>query len=485
MAVSGVSYDSRTVRPGDLFVAIRGTRQDGSRFIEDSLKRGAAAVVAETAPSATLPVPFVRVADSRKALARISAAYFDHPARGMCLIGVTGTNGKTTTTLILESILKAHGGSVGILGTLAYRWAGEEHKAPRTTPESLDLQRLFHDMRRDGVTHVVMEVSSHALALHRVEGCVFNAGVFTNLSQDHLDFHSGMEDYFEAKERLFREHLREGENAFPSVVNSDDPYGKRLAETGLPALWTYSLKPEGGRVWVRDALLTPAGLKAEVVGPTGVFAVGSPLVGRLNLYNVMAAVTTALALGVPQEAIAEGVAALNQVDGRLQRVPVPASCGFDVIVDYAHTPDAMEKSLGCVKEMTRGRLLAVFGCGGDRDRAKRPIMGRVAAELADLVILTSDNPRSEEPAAIIREIEAGVLGVDIPYVNGSGVLAERGYTIEADRRRAIEKALSWARPGDVVFVGGKGHETYQIIGLETLAFDDRKVVVEALEANAW
>ena len=475
--VSGVSYDSRRTGEGDLFVAVRGVRHDGSGFIGEALKRGARAVLAESAPGNEISVPFVRVSDSRSALARVAANFFDDPSRNLQLIGVTGTNGKTTTTLLLESILKEAGHSVGVIGTLGYRWADQERTAPMTTPESLDLQRFFHEMRQDRVTHLVMEVSSHALALGRVSGCVFRAGLFTNLSQDHLDFHSSMEEYFEAKSLLFSDYLGPESSGSVSVINADDPFGQRLIDQQANYVWSYSASGRNARVWVKDVELNGSGIRAELATPMGDLGIRSPLLGRLNLYNVLAAATTALALGIPGEVVAEGLRTLSSVDGRLQQVPVPPDRAFQVVVDYAHTPDAMEKSLNCLREMTPERLIVVFGCGGDRDRGKRPLMGGIAARLGDLVILTSDNPRSEVPEKILQDVEPGVLAEELPFVEPRDKSRpERGYTVEVDRKRAIELALSWARPGDVVFIGGKGHETYQIIGKQVFQFDDRQVV---------
>ncbi len=475
--VRGIAYDSRKVVEGDLFVAIRGARQDGGLFVEDALQRGAAAIVSESMPPQASTIAWVRVPDSRKALAGLSANFFDHPSERMQVIGVTGTNGKTTTSLLIESILKKAGNTVGVLGTLAYRWKDRVLKAPMTTPESLDLQRLLHEMLQAGVSHVAMEVSSHALALGRVAGCSFAAGVFTNLSQDHLDFHRDMESYYQAKATLFRDHLGGAEEQGVAVINRDDPYGFRLIEETTSEIWSYSVQRKDARVWVKAAELTPAGISAELFTPEGALLVHSPLIGRLNLTNLVCAATTALALGVERNSIVEGLASVGSVDGRLERVVLPEGVGYEVVVDYAHTPDAMVKALTCLREMTRNRLLVVFGCGGDRDRTKRPLMGEAAARLGDLIVVTSDNPRSEAPERIIEEILSGVRGVRIPHVDPSRSPGKKkGYTVVVDRKEAIRKALHWAQPGDVIFIGGKGHETYQIVGSEVLPFDDRQVV---------
>lgn len=482
--VTGLAYDSRKIQAGNVFVALCGTHLDGSTFIEDAIQRGARAIVTEQPLNGTLPVSGVRVPDARTALARLARNFYENPSRDLQLIGVTGTNGKTTTTLLIESILKQVSSEVGIIGTLGYRWGRNCRSAQMTTPESSDLQRLFWEMKQDRVAHVVMEVSSHALSLGRVEGCCFDAGVFTNLSQDHLDFHPTMAAYFAAKSLLFKDEVSRRSPGFVGVINVDDPYGRRLqAEIG-GNLWSYSIGDRDASIWVKAAALEPSGIQATLATPMGDLSITSPLLGRLNLYNLLASAATALAMGLPRKAVREGLHAVASVDGRLQRLSLPRELGFEVVVDYAHTPDAMEKALSCLREMTRNRLLVVFGCGGDRDRAKRPLMGGVGARFGDLIILTSDNPRSEEPAAIVREIEPGVQAAGFTcHAAHTHPPDRKAYTIEVDRRRAIELALSWAQPGDVVFIGGKGHETYQIIGSRVLQFDDRVVVHEFLAAS--
>ncbi len=485
MAVRGIVYDSRKVEPGFLFVAIRGTRQDGSHFIREALGRGAVAVVADIPMSGLGSAAGVEVPDSRRALASLAANFYGHPARELCLIGITGTNGKTTTSLLIESVLRRAGHSVGVLGTLAYRWADTLRKAPMTTPESLDLQALLREMRSDGVTHVVMEVSSHALSLGRVDGCRFDAAVFTNLSQDHLDFHGGMEDYFAAKSLLFTRYMRRDASRMgAAVINADDFHGKRLIELLRGDCWSYSIEDPSATAWVAEAELQPNGIRATIATPRERVSVDSPLIGRLNLYNLLAAGAATLALGFDPQAVSRGLAGVASVDGRLERVVVPDSFGFSVVVDYAHTPDAMDKALECLREMTRNRLIVVFGCGGDRDRGKRPLMGRTAVRWADLVILTSDNPRSEQPESIVADIEAGVRESGSRRLDADPAEAERkGYMVSVDRRQAIALALECARPGDIVFIGGKGHETYQIVGDRVLPFDDRQVVREWMEGG--
>jgi len=482
--ITDVCYDSRRAGEGSLFVCMPGSRVDGHAFIGDALSRGAAAVVAGGEGPCDLPAACVRVRDTRAALASIAVRFYDNPSLRLKLIGITGTNGKTTTSLLIESILRHAGHEPGVLGTLAYRWGGKDIPARMTTPESLDLQRIFHEMLRDGVSHVVMEVSSHALSLGRVAGLSFQAGVFTNLSQDHLDFHRTMEDYFLAKKLLFTDFLDPGSSV--AAINADDPYGTRLIGNGTCSakMLGYSVKAATELeisanigVCVEDARFSARGISAQITTPIGPLQIDSPLVGRLNLYNVLAAVSTALAMDIPPEAIAAGIRAVATVDGRLQRVPVPESFGCQVIVDYAHTPDAMEKALGCLREMTEGRLIAVFGCGGDRDRGKRPLMGGIAAACADLVVITSDNPRTEDPESILNQIEDGLKDAGILYFDPSDTPpAGKCYTRRAERREAIKLALSLARPGDLLFIGGKGHETYQIIGTTKYSFDDRIVV---------
>lgn len=489
--ISGVCYDSRLAEKGSLFVCVPGTRTDGHRFIHNAVSRGAVAIVAQTESDPGPGVGFARVRDSRAALASIAAGFFDSPASKLHLVGITGTNGKTTTSLLIESILRSAGFSPGVLGTIAYRWAGKEIAAPMTTPESLDLQALFSRMVQDGVSHVVMEVSSHALALGRVAGCEFETGVFTNLSQDHLDFHSTMEDYFAAKKLLFSSYLNPRFSA--AVINTDDEYGARLIGNGscrAERVIGYSGGPAGEArpaagaqaVFPENARFSPLGISARVHTPRGPVMVESRLLGKLNLYNILAAISAAVSMGIEPLAIEEGIRNLSRVDGRLERVPLPDRCGFHVVVDYAHTPDAMEKALACIREMTQKRLIVIFGCGGDRDRKKRPLMGRVAAVQADIVIITSDNPRSEPPGDILDQIEEGVKSGAPPLFPEELVWAQKGYVREADRRKAIELALSAARPGDMIFIGGKGHETYQIIGASRQSFDDRLVVREYLES---
>ncbi len=480
VVVSGLVTDSRKVRPGDLFIALSGSRTDGHRFLGDAVSRGASAVLVEKIPEVSLAVPVVVAENTRKAAAAAAASFFGQPVDRLVLVGVTGTNGKTTTTRLVESILSHAGFRVGVIGTLGYRWGDVHEKADMTTPDAVDLQRIFYRMVREGVSHGVMEVSSHALELCRVDGVFYDVGVFTNLSQDHLDFHGSMDAYFAAKRRLFSDHIKGRPlRSWAVVFNSDDPYGKRLARDFGSVACTYGVEDPEACVRPSRWRLGPRGIEATVETPSGPVSIASPLMGRLNLYNILAAVGAVQALGIPREVVEKGIGAVTSVEGRLQRVE--NDCGFEVIVDFAHTPDAMEKALECLRELTSGRLWVVFGCGGDRDRTKRPLMGAVAGRYGDVVVITSDNPRTESPEAIVREIEPGVRSTGkVPFSFQDPVIPKNGYTVEVDRRKAIEATIQRAEPGDLVFIGGKGHETYQIVGTQVRPFDDRVVARDAL-----
>jgi UDP-N-acetylmuramoyl-L-alanyl-D-glutamate--2,6-diaminopimelate ligase len=463
--------DSRLMGPGGLFIAIRGQHSDGHAFIQDAVRRGAAAVVMEEA-GIPLPaegtVPVVTVKDSRLALALLADRFHDHPSLSLSMIGVTGTNGKTTVTYLIRSILKAAGHRVGLLGTVAYELDDEKLPSTRTTPEAHVLQALLARLVKKGAQDVVMEVSSHALVLDRVEGCDFDAAVFTNLTQDHLDFHQTMENYFESKQKLFSGLARPTRKSRPkrAVINRDDSWGRKLIESTKAPVWTYGLD-EQADITARDIRGSLEGLTFTAVTPLGSFEVKSSLVGRHNVYNLLAAVGAAIHLGIPAGLIVRGIEQLDFVPGRFERLD--SGLGFSMIVDYAHTEDAMERLLRTAADLTPGRVITVFGCGGDRDRGKRAPMGRTAARLSDVVIITSDNPRSEDPARIIHEVEVGVQ-------EGSALKKSKLQVITIpDRKAAIERALELARPGDAVIVAGKGHEEYQIIGDRILPFDDRQV----------
>ena len=467
--VTGLIYDSRRVRPGALFAALVGARFDGHDHVAKAIDGGAVAVLCEKdveVGDATL----VLTPNTRLALARAAQAFFGDPAARMSMVGITGTNGKTTIVHLIEAILRAAGKKVGVIGTLGTRFAGHEQVVGLTTPESVDLVAMLAEMVNCGVQAVAMEVSSHALAQERAAGVDFNVAVFTNLTHDHLDYHGDADSYFAAKARLFRERLTTGGSA---VLNLDDTRVASLVGS-LPAARVigFSLEEpatEIAAVWPRTLHLDRSGFRARLQTPIGELEISSPLLGRFNVQNVLAAVAVAVALEVESAAVAKGLAEVGQVPGRLE--PVLAAGGPLVLVDYAHTPDALIKVLDAVREITDGRLICVFGCGGDRDPGKRPSMGRVVAERADWAVLTTDNPRSEDPRAIIADIEPGLAGSP--------------HHVEVDRAVAIAVAVSQARANDVVVIAGKGHETYQIVGSQSRPFDDRAHARTALAAAGF
>jgi UDP-N-acetylmuramyl-tripeptide synthetase len=485
--ISGVHYDSRTVGRGGVFVAIRGLATDGHRFIAEAVARGTAAVICETPVRADVPV--VQVADSRRALAEAAAVFYGRPSEALTVIAVTGTNGKTTVTYLIENILKAAGLAVGVIGTVNYRYGQRVFDNPVTTPESLDLQRILAEMKAAGVTHVVMEASSHALDLQRLHACRLRLGVYTNITQDHLDYHLNMTAYQAAKALLFDRYLPvdagggndAGGGTIQAVLNVDDAFGRELHRRLPHGKYSCSADPDarprcdiGAEIERSDA----NGFRGRLLTPAGPIDLHSPLVGGYNLENILSATGAAVALAkdtaaITPAAITEGLKATTRVPGRLEAVPNAG--GRQVYVDYAHTPDALDNVLRAVRPLTRGRLLCVFGCGGDRDATKRPLMGQIAARRSDIAVVTSDNPRSEDPAAIIAQILPGVTkalprALTAADLGGDGEL--RGYLVEVDRRRAIETAIGAARPGDAVVIAGKGHETYQIVGDTVLDFDD-------------
>jgi UDP-N-acetylmuramoyl-L-alanyl-D-glutamate--2,6-diaminopimelate ligase len=476
--IAGVAHDSRRLVPGSLFVCIRGFAQDGHAFIGDAARRGAAAIVIEQDldPLAIPPgLTVIRVGNSRSALARLAARFYGHPDRDLRLIGVPGTNGKTTTATLAEAIARAAGHRVGLLGTIAYRCGDTTFPGERTTPESSDLQRLLARMRDMGAWGAAMEVSSHSLMLHRVEACEFDAAVFTNLTQDHLDFHGTMERYAEAKAKLFEGlgAARRKPEAPAAILNADDPWAEFMARRSAAPILRFGLTAPAD-LRPREAQFDLAGIRATVDTPWGPLAVRSSLVGHHNLANILGAAAACLHLGVPREAVEAGVAGLSAVPGRFEKVE--AGQPFGVVVDYAHTPDALERVLAFAREYARGRVLVVFGCGGDRDRGKRPRMGEAAARLADAVFVTSDNPRGEEPEDILEEIVSGIK---------KGFADAKPHAKIPDRREAIGAALASARHGDLVVIAGKGHETYQILRDRTIPFDDRVVAREALTALGY
>ena len=467
--VTGLAHDSRTVRAGDLFVAVPGLKRDGRLFIPEALDRGALAVVTEGED----PLPGssrgrVLVPSVREALARLADAFFEHPSGALTLVGITGTNGKTTTSYLVEALLRARGMRTGVVGTIQYRIGDELIPAGQTTPEAVELQGLLARMVESRVRGVAMEVSSHALAHHRVDGIDFDVAVFTNLTQDHLDFHGTLEAYARAKRRLFELLAGSPKPDRRAVINLDDPAALSMVDGLALTTLTFGLRPPAD-VHPVDYASTLDGIRMTVESPAGRLSLVSRLIGEHNVMNLLAASAVGVALGMEPSLIARGLGDVRAVPGRFERVE--AGQPFLVVVDYAHTPDALERVLTTARKLTRGRVGVVFGCGGDRDRGKRPLMGAIAARLADRLWVTSDNPRSEDPLAIISEIVAGVRGV-WPDLDRCAMIA--------DRRDAVRAALDWARPGDLVVLAGKGHETYQIIGREVLPFDDRAVVRQIL-----
>ena len=456
---SGVSYDSRSTCPGDLFVAITGTAADGHKFIPSAVEKGAAAVLCERAPETD--VPYVLVADSRYALAIASRNFFGDPAGKMTMIGVTGTNGKTTTTYLIKHILETEAGAkVGLIGTNCNMIGAEELPTERTTPESYELHKLFREMYDAGCTHVVMEVSSHSLVLKRVAGIRFAVGIFTNLTQDHLDFHKDMDDYAAAKALLFAV-------SDLAVINSDDPYAPFMAAQAKCPVFRFAVADDSADLRAKNLALRPDGVAFEAVTAQESLPVRLGIPGRFSVYNALGVISACMALGVELALCAAALATAKGVKGRVETVPTDGD--YTILIDYSHTPDALENVLRTVREVSAGRVVAVFGCGGDRDRKKRPIMGRIGTELADFSIITSDNPRTEDPEAIIEEILTGVTAPREKYI------------AITDRIAAIDYAITNHRPGDVIVLAGKGHETYQEINHVKHHMDEREIVADILK----
>jgi UDP-N-acetylmuramoyl-L-alanyl-D-glutamate--2,6-diaminopimelate ligase len=451
------------VQKGDLFVAIKGERTDGARYIAQAIDKGAAAVASERRLDPEPQVPSLVIADARKFLAEISRIFYQDPSRKLKLVGITGTNGKTTTSYLMDSIYSRAGIRSCLVGTLGMKIGAKSFHSDRTTPESSDLIRFLRQAALEHCTHGALEVSSHSLALRRVFGAKFAVGVFMNLTRDHLDFHKDMESYFQAKLLLFT--AENGNRIEAAVINTDDDYGKRLTRMVRCPVTRFGFH-EAAEIHVLEYHSRADSTDLALATPAGEARFHLRLVGRPNIYNVMAATAAALCQGVDLSKIREGVEALKGVPGRLERID--AGQDFTVIVDYAHSPDALENLLKTVSQLPRAKLITVFGCGGDRDKTKRPIMGEIATNMSDLVLATSDNPRSEDPLDILKEIEAGLRRGPAPY------------TIIPDRRQAIDSAVSTARTGDVVVIAGKGHEDYQIIGSQVIPFDDRKVAWELI-----
>jgi UDP-N-acetylmuramoyl-L-alanyl-D-glutamate--2,6-diaminopimelate ligase len=462
LEITAVSHDSRRSGPGTLFVGIRGLVTDGTDFAEAARKKGAVAICSEEPPRGE--GAWVRVGNAREALALFSAAVLGDPARSLDLVGVTGTNGKTTTTYLIDSALRAAGESVGLIGTVEYRVGNRIAEAVRTTPESSDLQVLLREMADAGCRRAVLEVSSHSLSLRRVHGLEFKVAVFTNLTRDHLDFHGDMDGYFAAKRTLFEKLLRPDGHA---ILNLDDDRAAELARVVRGRVWTYSLEDPKADLFAEDLRLGLDRTRLRARTPAGVLELESALVGRFNVQNLLAALGAGLALGLPPDAVQRGIATLQGVPGRMEKVAFGQD--FTVLVDYAHTDDALKNLLETVRGLGPRRVITVFGCGGDRDRTKRPLMGAVAARLSDVVILTSDNPRSEPPEAILDEIRRG-----IPASRAQDTL------VIPDRRDAIARALEMGREGVCVVIAGKGHESYQVLRERSVPFDDRQVARDVL-----
>jgi len=470
--IGGVTHDSRRVQPGYLFVCVTGQKSDGHDYLAAAAEKGAVAALVERSEGLAATLPLLRVRSTRAVMGLAAAAVYGYPSRELTLVGVTGTNGKTTTTLLVEALFRAAGCRTGVIGTLGARIADRELPGDRTTPEAPELQSLFAEMVAEDVRAVSMEVSSHALALDRTLGAEFDIGVFTNLTQDHLDFHGSLEDYFEAKSRLFVDYPSRARKPFTAVINLDDPYGRRLSERACGRVISYGIEHEA-TLRASDIRATPAGVSFKVSRSGTVnHRLQLRLGGRFNVSNALAALGAAEAAGLDWDRSTAALEAVPGVPGRFESVN--AGQEFAVIVDYAHTPDGLENVLSSARALDPARLIVVFGCGGDRDRGKRPIMGRLAAELAETVVVTSDNPRSEDPQSIIREIAAGFAAAP----NRRAELIE-----EPDRRRAIERAIRMAGPGDLVLIAGKGHENYQIFADRTIHFDDREVAREVLSAG--
>ena len=491
--ISSVAYNSRYATPGSLFVAIEGEVTNGNRYIADAIARGASAIVSELAPppgpawdalysntglapatSTSIPpaippnVAWIRVHDARRALATIGANFFGRPAGKLQMVGITGTNGKTTTSFLIDSIVRAAGNKSGLFGTIEYRTPKSTRAATTTTPESLDLQGFLAEIVGAGGTHATLEASSHALALDRLWGCRFAAAVFTNLTRDHLDFHQTFEDYFAAKRRLFEGTGAGAPDA--GIINIDDAYGNRLVGLARRTI-TYGLTP-GAQVTTKKFSLGFSGLAFTAETPQGKIEVRSNLVGRINVYNLLAAIAAGVALGFSRQAIEEGIRNLQSVPGRFERIDMGQP--FLVIVDYAHTDDALRNLLATARELhPTGRLITLFGCGGDRDRTKRPLMGEAAGRLSQVVVLTSDNPRSEDPRNIINDVMVGLQRTSAKQF------------VEPDRERAIQMALDEARPDDIVLLAGKGHEAAQVLKDRTVEFDDREMARKFLRQRGY
>jgi UDP-N-acetylmuramoyl-L-alanyl-D-glutamate--2,6-diaminopimelate ligase len=467
LEVKGLSTNSWACQPGDVFIGMPGTRVDGGSFWANAIDAGAIAALVSTqveAPTtnAALVIP---MADMAETCAAIATAFYNAPSRTLKTVGVTGTNGKTTTSHLIEALLNQNQRPSALLGTLYARWPGHEKTATHTTPFAVDLQQTLGQAIEAGCQYGIMEVSSHALAQKRVLGCEFDVAIFTNLTQDHLDYHQDMEDYFAAKALLFTPTYLRGK----AVINLDDAYGVRLAQTLSPEkVWTYSTESNAADLWASDLTYGTSGVSGQIHTPKGSAAFQLPLVGQFNVANFLAAVGAGLALDLELATILQTLSTFTGVPGRMQQIVVKPDQDISVVVDYAHTPDSLENLLKAARPFAQGQLICVFGCGGDRDRTKRPLMGAIASRLADLAVVTSDNPRTEDPQKILADVVAGIP-------------AGTHFIVEADRRVAIERAIVQANPGDTVLIAGKGHEDYQILGTEKVHFDDREEAEAALQ----
>lgn len=476
LEISSVAYDSRQVVPGALFCALSGTQEDGARYVSEALSRGAVAVLSSQRLEGDFPL--VLAAEPRRAMALIAAHFHRLPASRLSVLGVTGTNGKTTVAFLVEAMVAAAGRRAGLIGTVEQRYPGVRRASTHTTPESVELQALLAQMVEANTDIVAMEVSSHALAQHRVDGIRFRAAAFTQLTRDHLDYHGTMDAYFEAKASLFRHHLAAQGTA---VINSEDPRGRQLAdelETSGRTVWRYG--GDDAVLGIRNLKRSLAGFEGELFTPLGQASVRSPLVGDFNVQNALAAVGLALAAGVPLKAVVEALSTCTGAPGRLEPVPDPA--GRRIFVDYAHTDDALARVIEALRSVAGdARIVTVFGCGGDRDRGKRPLMGAAAGRRSDLVVVTSDNPRTEKPEAIIDDILPGLSEAGLAPVSlADAKKGQSGYLALADRGEAIAAGIAVARPGDVVLIAGKGHEDYQIVGTHKRRFDDREAARAAI-----
>jgi len=476
--ISCIASNSRNVRPGGLFIAVKGLMADGHDYIDQAFENGAAAVIAQNNPKELDKV--ILVENSRLSMASIAANFYDNPSKGLILIGITGTNGKTTTSWLLESIFKACGFSTGVIGTVNIRYKNKIFDNPITTPDSIDLQKTLAEMKKAGVTHVIMEVSSHGLDLNRVDFCRFDAGVFTNLTQDHLDYHTDMDKYFDCKKRFFTQFLgSKGKNNAPAVLNIDDPKGANLLKTlAYKTIAVSTKKKTAADIFAENITDDIHGLSGSICLPDGSFNLKSQLTGKFNLENILCAAGAAHTLNIGQKQIKKGIENCRTIPGRLEKINTPID--RFLFVDYAHTPDALETILITLKLRAPKRIITVFGCGGDRDRSKRPLMGQIACKHSDIAIVTSDNPRTEHPDTIINNILEGIN--DFHNLSDKDLKStpfKKGYLVEVDRKKALKRAVFISKPGDIIIAAGKGHETYQITNSGTIHFDDKEELKKA------